>query len=116
MPSLIRAHIPYPSLQEYITTDHLLLEYARTGVERHATSTIYVYSERQHRACHCRLPGRSSIVHHIGLVVLMVTTFSSGKKWFDVDTRPPKDDSASAAGVHPKVSKNSVCDASKRAH
>lgn len=77
---------------------------------RSCSNTVYVYFERgahptillgvpKHRAVfHCKLPGRSSIVHQIGLVVLIVTVFSSGMRWFDVDTRPSKDDSASAAG------------------
>ncbi len=40
--------------------------------------------------------GLSSIVHHMGLVVLMATTGSSGRRWFDVDTIPSNDDGWSA--------------------
>ena len=36
------------------------------------------------------------MVHHIGLVVFTVTTGSSGRRWFEVDTIPSNDDICSA--------------------
>lgn len=87
-----------------------------------AASSVYVYFELDihpsiHGAttiAHCRPSGRSSIVHQIGLDVVIVTTFSSGTRWFDVDTRPPKDDSASASGNTASASSHFSCSANVR--
>lgn len=41
----------------------------------------------------------SSAHHHIGIEVLIQTMDSSGTRWFEVDTRPLKDDSVSASNL-----------------
>lgn len=40
----------------------------------------------------------NSAVHQIGLLVL-IHTFSSGMRWFEVETKPSKEDSCSAVAI-----------------